>query len=68
MKVRCRCVPGLVALGLNTSTLIYPAGHGPVFGLSTPTNPAGGFSLDTSLMGRYGEGAGTMFRATLGLG
>jgi hypothetical protein len=46
----------------------YASGHGPVFGLATPTNPEGGFSFDTSLMGRYGTGAGTMFRATLGYG
>ncbi|MDP8980867.1 MAG: hypothetical protein M3O35_09775 [Acidobacteriota bacterium] len=44
------------------------SGHGPVFGLATPTNPKGGFSFDTSLMGRYGDGGGTMFRATLGYG
>lgn len=44
------------------------SGHGPVFGLATPTNPRGGFSFDSSLMGRYGDGGGTMFRATLGYG
>jgi hypothetical protein len=47
---------------------ILASGHGPVFGLATPTNPRGGFSLDTSLMGRYGDGGGAMFRATLGYG
>jgi hypothetical protein len=46
----------------------HASGHGPVFSLATPTNPKGGFSFDTSLMGRYGAGAGTMFRATLGYG
>jgi hypothetical protein len=46
----------------------HASGHGPVFGLATPTNPRGGFSFDTSLMGRYGDGGGTMFRATLGYG
>ena len=48
--------------------LMPASGHGPVFGLATPTNPQGGFSFDLSLMGRYGDGAGTMFRATLGYG
>ena len=48
--------------------LMQASGHGPVFGLATPTNPQGGFSFDMSLMGRYGDGAGTMFRATLGDG
>jgi hypothetical protein len=47
---------------------IYASGHGPVFALATPTNPKGGFGFDTSLMGRYGGGSGTMFRATLGYG
>jgi len=48
--------------------LIYASGHGPVFALATPTNPKGGFGFDTSFMGRYGGGNGTMFRATLGYG
>src|ERR1700694_2113211 len=48
--------------------LAQASGHGPVFGLATPTNPKGGFSFDTRLMGRYGDGGGTMFRATLGYG
>jgi len=47
---------------------IQASGHGPVFALATPTNPKGGFGLDTSFMGRYSGGAGTMFRATLGYG
>jgi hypothetical protein len=47
---------------------IYASGHGPVFALATPTNPKGGFGFDTSFMGRYGGGNGTMFRATLGYG
>src|ERR1051325_5733411 len=46
----------------------YASGHGPVFALATPTNPQGGFSFDTSLMGRYSGGSGTMFRGTLGYG
>src|ERR1035441_4112958 len=53
---------------IATPELTYASGHGPVFGLATPTNPQGGFSFDMSLMGRYGDGAGTMFRATLGYG
>jgi hypothetical protein len=48
--------------------LIYASGHGPVFALATPTNPKAGFSFDTSVMGRYSGGSGTMFRATLGYG
>ena len=55
------------ALGFSAPT-IYASGHGPVFALATPTNPKGGFSFDTSFMGRYGDGGGTMYRGTLGYG
>ena len=58
-----------VAVALISATpLLQASGHGPVFGLATPTNPQGGFSLDTSFMGRNGSGGGSMFRATLGYG
>lgn len=56
-----------VALWL-TPSFIYASGHGPLFALSTPTNPQGGFNLDTSFMGRYGDSSGTMYRGTLGYG
>jgi hypothetical protein len=49
-------------------SLVFASGHGPVFALATPTNPQGGFSFDTSFMGRYGGGGGTMYRGTLGYG
>jgi hypothetical protein len=48
--------------------LMHASGHGPVFALATPTNPKGGFSFDTSFMGRYGGRSGTMYRGTLGYG
>lgn len=51
-----------------TPPSIYGSGHGPVFALATPTNPKGGFSLDTSFMGRFSGGSGEMFRGTLGYG
>ena len=45
------------------------SGHGPVFGLATPTNPKGGFSADLTMMGRTGEGRnGAMLRGALGYG
>jgi hypothetical protein len=50
------------------SPLAFASGHGPVFGLATPTNPRGGWSFDTSLMGRGGAGSGFMFRPALGYG
>jgi hypothetical protein len=58
----------LAAAWIGTPALIQASGHGPVFGLATPTNPQGGFSFDMSLMGRFGAGTGGMFRATLGYG
>ncbi len=57
----------IAAVGLAPQAM-DASGHGPVFALATPTNPKGGFSFDTSLMGRYGGGAGTMYRGTLGYG
>ena len=54
---------------LVASGSIYAAGHGPVFGLATPTNPAGGWSLDLSQMFRVApDGFGSMLRAELGYG
>src|SRR5437763_16701650 len=53
---------------ITAAPLAQASGHGPVFGLATPTNPKGGFSFDTSLMGRYGPGSGTMLRMALGYG
>jgi hypothetical protein len=53
---------------LSTQALLTASGHGPVFGLATPTNPKGGFSFDTNFMGRAGDGYGTMLRASLGYG
>jgi hypothetical protein len=48
---------------------LFASGHGPVFGLATPTNPKGGWSADLDLMGRIGSGtSGTMLRAALGYG
>ena len=45
------------------------SGHGPVFGLATPTNPKGGFSADLTMMGRTGQGRnGAMLRGALGYG
>ncbi len=40
-------------------SVAHPQGHGPVFGLSTPTLARGGWSVDVSAMGRVANG-GTM--------
>ncbi|MGH9159488.1 MAG: hypothetical protein ACRD2X_05840 [Vicinamibacteraceae bacterium] len=45
------------------------SGHGPLFGMTTPTNAAGGWALDIGLMGRTGDGDdGAMTRAMLTYG
>ncbi|MDQ6663298.1 MAG: hypothetical protein M3Z23_02770 [Acidobacteriota bacterium] len=45
------------------------SGHGPVFALATPTNPKGGWSFDTSIMGRASSlESGAMMRGLLGYG
>jgi hypothetical protein len=61
-------IPAVAMLCICQSAA-FASGHGPVFALATPTNPKGGFSFDTSLMGRYaGVGSGTMLRESLGYG
>ena len=54
--------------GWLLSPLAKASGHGPVFGLATPTNTKGGFSFDTNLMGRTGAGSGFMLRRAIGYG
>lgn len=56
------------ALAMPFSQSAVASGHGPVFGLATPTNPKGGWSFDTSFMGRGGDGFGAMIRPALGYG
>ena len=68
MKKYSRQFVFVAAAVISATPLLQASGHGPVFGLATPTNPQGGFSLDTSFMGRYGDGGGAMLRATLGYG
>jgi hypothetical protein len=57
-----------IALCVIAETL-YASGHGPVFGLATPTNPKGGWSLDSNIMARAGKSdTGSMTRLELGYG
>jgi hypothetical protein len=65
MKAKCFVFPIAAALQIQFAAA---SGHGPVFGLATPTNPKGGWSFDTNLMGRTGSGSGVMFRPSLGYG
>jgi hypothetical protein len=46
----------VTAVALAFAPLLNAAGHGPVFGLATPTNPKGGWSLDLGVNGRNGAG------------
>src|SRR6266436_2921617 len=65
-----RCALKNVYWGLFVAAgSLYASGHGPVFGLATPTNPAGGWSLDLSEMFRLAhDGVGAMMRAEIGCG
>ena len=67
MKTLITQVGALCAFLIGTT--LHAAGHGPIFGLATPINPAAGWSLDVSQMGRaYAGGVGSMLRAELGYG
>ena len=57
-----------LSLSLALSPFAMASGHGPVFGLATPTNPKGGWSFDQNFMGRAGAGSGFMYRPALGYG
>lgn len=58
-----------VATALLAAFDARASGHGPLFGLATPTNAKGGWSLDTAVMGRTGYGAsGSMFETMLSYG
>ena len=61
-------LPGAIVL-LAAQHHAMASGHGPVFALATPTNPQGGWSVDTNLMARAGNaGYGAMLRPSLGYG
>ena len=58
-----------LGLAIGANTLLFASGHGPVFGMTTPTNAKGGWSFDTGIMGRVGVGnTGTMLRGMLAYG
>src|SRR4051794_13198457 len=61
-------VAGAMAILSSPWQPLAASGHGPVFGLATPTNPKGGWSFDANVMGRGGDGSGVMFRPSLGYG
>ena len=54
---------------LGSASSALASGHGPVFGMTTPTNAKGGWSLDLGLMGRQGQrDSGAVLRAMLSYG
>jgi len=64
-RILCVLLAALAALAESA----WASGHGPVFGLTTPTNGKGGWSLDLGLMGRKGaQDTGAMLRAMLAYG
>ena len=59
----------VLAAALLSVLSAVASGHGPVFGLATPTNVKGGWSLDIGTMGRVGNlSSGVMTRAMLSYG
>lgn len=59
----------IVAIMLFGAITVRANEHGPVFGLATPTNVKGGWSLDIGTMGRIGsQSSGVMTRAMLTYG
>ena len=59
----------LLLLVIQTLPTVHGSGHGPVFGMATPTNIKGGWSLDLGLMGRAGvRNQSAMVRGMLGYG
>lgn len=58
-----------VALSASISIALGAQGHGPIFGLSTPTLPKGGWSMDAGFMGQIvGVHEMVMFRPMLSYG
>ena len=54
---------------LTTSPVAWADGHGPVFGLATPTNSQGEWSFDTGAFGRANDlGSQASFRELVGYG
>jgi hypothetical protein len=59
----------LTAVMADAPQWAFASGHGPVFGLATPTNGQGAWSFDFAVMGRIGEeDDGAMSRVMLGYG
>lgn len=66
---RFSAIATTVALMAGVPQAAVASGHGPVFGMTTPTNADGGWSLDFGFMGRTGEDDnGAMTRAMLTYG
>ena len=65
---KCKAFVAAV-LTIGFARMAHASGHGPVFGLATPTNVKGGWSLDIGTTGRVGtEDSGLTSRAMLSVG
>jgi len=54
--MRRRLISTVLLLGAVTNARpLWASGHGPVFGMTTPTNAAGAWAIDFGTMGRIGE-------------
>lgn len=68
-RLRRAVIAASVSVIAGAPQVGFSSGHGPVFGMATPTNAAGGWSLDLGLMGRTSdEDNGAMTRAMLTYG
>lgn len=52
---RSSILVAILAVALMTGPPLLASGHGPVFGMATPTNGAGRWAIDFGAMGRVGE-------------
>lgn len=71
MRVPCIAAPllGIALVVVAVSLPLSAQGHGPVYGLSTPTLGRGGWSVDVAGMGRFFSGGRTlMLRPMLSYG
>jgi hypothetical protein len=69
MTIRVRVRVALAVVVVLWPLGAFASGHGPVFGMTTPTNAAGGWAVDFGVMGRTGNGDhSSMTRAMLTYG
>jgi hypothetical protein len=70
MRVVRRLVVGASLLAVTAPEALEASGHGPVFGATTPTLGAGGWSVDQAWTGRFGDEKSSeqMIKTMIGFG